>query len=176
MATDDLDRDKLYAAGADDLDCDDAELELEPPDPAVLAAEKRRAAEAIEAHRKAIDVDEVYRDLEANRDTQIVEEWLARLRNVRFRFQLRHLLILVTVVAAVLSLKVVMNVGFGTLLVVAIMLAIAGISLYLKLEENKRQEAADRRREKIYAERRTRDAHTSGQTTPPSCESSSDRL
>jgi len=161
MALDDLDRDKLYTAGADDLDSDDAELELEPPDPAVLAAEQRRAAEAIDAHRRAINVNEIYRDLDANRDTQIVEEWLGRLRTFRFQFQVRHLLILTAVVAIVLALS--QWVGLGTVFIVAIMLAVAGVSLYLKLEENRRQEAANHRRQKMYAERRAQQARATGQ-------------
>ncbi|MEX2092549.1 MAG: hypothetical protein WD971_07715 [Pirellulales bacterium] len=161
MAPDDLDRDKLYTAGADDLDSDDAELELEPPDPEVLAAEQRRAAAAIEIHRTVIDVDEVYRDLDANRDTAIVDEWLARVRNFRFQFQVRHLLILTAVVAMLLALR--QWIGLGTVFIVGFMLAIAGVSLYLKLEENKRQEAADRRRRKMYAERRAQQAIQTGQ-------------
>ena len=161
MALDDLDRDKLYTAGADDLDSDDAELELEPPDPAVVAAEQRRAAEAIDAHRRAINVSEIYRDLDANRDTQIVEEWLGRLRTFRFQFQVRHLLILTAVVAIVLALS--QWVGLGTVFIVAIMLAVAGVSLYLKLEENRRQEAANHRRQKMYAERRAQQARATGQ-------------
>lgn len=159
MAPDDLDRDKMYTAGGDDLD-PDAEFELEPPDAEVLASEQRRAAEAINAHRKAIDINEVYRDLDANRDSEIVEEWLARFRNFRFQFQIKHLLILTAVVAILLMLCE--WIGLGTLFIVGIMLAVAGVSLYLKLEENKRQEAADRRRRKMYAQRRAAQAAHTG--------------
>jgi hypothetical protein len=162
MAPDDLDRDKLYTADADDSESDD-ELELEPPDPEVLAAEQRQAAEAINAHRKAIDINEVYNDLDANRDNMIVAEWLARWRGYRFQFQIRHLLILTAVVALLLAVR--HWIYLGTLFIVGIMLAVAGISLYLKLEENKRQEEADRRRQKMYAERR---AHQAGRSVPPS--------
>jgi magnesium-transporting ATPase (P-type) len=156
-----LDRDKLYTAGADDSDSDDAELELEPLDPEVLAAEQRRAAAALEVHRTVIDVDEVYRDLDVNRDTAIVDEWLDRLRNFRFQFQVKHLLVLTAVVAVVLVLSV--WISLGTVFIVGFMLAVAGVSLYLKLEENKRQEEADRRRRKMYAERRAELARQSGQ-------------
>ena len=90
MPTDDLDRDKLYSAGGDNDD--GADYELEPLDPEVLAAEERRAAEAVEIHKKSIDIDEVYREFEARRDSEIVEEWFQRFRNFRFQFQVKHLL------------------------------------------------------------------------------------
>jgi hypothetical protein len=167
----DLDRDKLYTSPTDgsnsgdsvsnDVDSDDSELELEPPDPEIAAAAERRSAEAINAHLTAIDINEVYRDLDANRDTEIVAEWSQRLRNFRFQFQIRHLLILTAVVAMILALRQWIN--LGTALIVGIMLAVAGVSLYLKLEENKRQEAADRRRRKLYAQRRAEQLRRSGQ-------------
>jgi hypothetical protein len=160
MAPDDLDRDKIYTAGADDGDSD-AELELEPPDPQVLAAERQRAAAAINAHRKVINIDEVYRDIDANRDSEIVAEWVDRFRNYRFQFQIRHLLILTAVVAMLLAIRQWIN--LGTVFIVGIMLAVAGVSLYLKLEENKRQEATNRRRQKMYAERRAQQGVQTGQ-------------
>lgn len=167
MPTDDLDRDRLYSAGTDDSDANDAELELEPVDPAVLAAEKRRADEAIEAHRTAIDINEVYRDLDANRDSEILSDWMARLRGYRFRFQVKHLLVLTAVVALLLAVRSVLGIGFGSMLVVMFMLAIGGVSLVLKLEENKRQQEANRRRQKMYAERRAQQARAAGLPVEP---------
>ncbi len=164
MARDDLDRDKIYSAGADHLPVDgkdDGELELEPLDPELLAAEQHRAAEAIEAHRKAIDIDEVYRDLEANRDSEILKAWVARLRNFRYQFQFMHLLIAMAAVAFLLVLSNWINLGNALLIV--FMLGIAGVSLYLKLEENKQQEEADRRRRMMYAERRAQQTRLGGQ-------------
>lgn len=153
MPPDELDRDKIYSDAADDWDSD-AELELEPLDPAIIAAEERRAAEAVDTHRKAIDVDEVYRDLDANRDSEILAEWVAKVRNFRWQFQVRHLLVLTAVVALLLAIR--HWISLGTVFIVGIMLAVAGVSLLLKLEENQRQEEADRRRRKMYAERRAR--------------------
>jgi hypothetical protein len=161
MPPDELDRDKIYSPASDDWDSDE-ELELEPPDAEIIAAEERRAAEAVDTHRKAIDIDEVYRDFDANRDSEIVTEWVERFRNFRWQFQVRHLLILTAVVAMLLAISNWIN--LGTVFIVGIMLAVAGVSLYLKLEENKRQEEADRRRRKMYAERRARQ---SAQTGPP---------
>lgn len=161
MPSDELDRDKIYTAASDDWDSD-AELELEPPDPEVIAAEERRTAAAVDTHRKSIDVEEVYRDFEANRDSEVLAEWVERLRNFRWQFQVRHLLVLTAVVALLLAIRQWMN--WGTILIVGIMLAVAGVSLVLKLEENKRQEEADRRRRKMYAERRARQ---NTQNAPP---------
>jgi hypothetical protein len=165
MPSDDLDRDKMYTAGADDMavdngDDDDGELELEPPDPDVIASEERRAAAAINVHKKAIDVNEVYRDLDANRDTEIVEEWLARARSFRYQFQIKHLLILTAVVAVLLMLHE--WIGIGKVFLLGFAAAVIGISIYLKLEENKRHEAAARRRRKMYAERRAAQAAATG--------------
>ena len=76
---------------------------------------------------------------------------------------MKHLLILTAVVAMLLAFRTAFGVGFGTILIVAFMLSVAGVSLYLKLVENKRQEEANRRREKMYAERRARQAQKAGQ-------------
>jgi len=166
----DLDRDKLYTSTADDPDSDDGDLELEPPDPEVLASEERRAAAAIDAHRAAIDINDVYRDLDANRDSEVLKDLARRFGEFhlgRFQFQIKHLLILTAVVAFVLALRTAVGVGFGTMLIVGFMLAVVGISILLKLEENKRQEEADRRRERMYAERRAKQlAQSTGQPMP----------
>jgi hypothetical protein len=152
MPADDLDRDKLYSAGGGADDDDGADYELEPPDPELLAAEKRRAAEALEIHKKSIDIDEIYRDFDARRDSEIIAAWVERLRNFRFQFQVKHLLALTAAVAMLLAVR---NwIGLGRLVVIGFMFFIAGVTLYLHWEEQKRQEAADRKRERMYAERR----------------------
>jgi hypothetical protein len=150
MPSDDFNRDKLYSADADE---DDVEYELEPPDPAVLDAEKRHAAEVVDAVKKSIDIDEIYRDLEARRDTEILEQWLMRARGYRFQFQIKHLLILTAVIAILLTLHQ-LGVPLLTFAVVGGMLTVGGVTLYLQWQENKRLAEADRRRQKIYAERR----------------------
>jgi hypothetical protein len=160
MPHDNLDRDKMYTSRASDADDDDADLELEPLDPELIKAEERRAAAAIEVHRAAIDVDAVYREFEANRDSEIVRVWMDRLRNLRFQFGTRHLLILMAFVAVLIVLS--MWMGLGTVIMIGIMLAVGGLTLLLKLEENKFQEEADRRRQKMYAERRAAQARANG--------------
>jgi hypothetical protein len=165
MSSDDLDRDKLYAADAED---DDFEYELEPPDPDVLDVEKRRAAEVVESVKKSIDIDQIYRDIE-NRDTEVLDQWLARARGYRFQFQIKHLLILTAVVAVLLTLRH-LGVNLITFVVVSGMLLIGGITLYLQWLEKKRLDEADRRRHKMYAERRAAlnaGAHGTIKPVPP---------
>ncbi|MGD9649147.1 MAG: hypothetical protein AB7U73_25775 [Pirellulales bacterium] len=162
----DLDRDKLYTSPTDGPDSDDADLELEPLDPELLAAEQRRAAEALEAHRTTIDINEVYRDLDDNRDSEILTGWarrLGELRPGRFQFQTKHLLILTAAVALLLAFHTAFDVGFFTMLIIGVMLAVGGVSLYLKVVDNKRLEEANRRREKMYAERRKKQSQRAGQ-------------
>jgi Flp pilus assembly protein TadB len=162
MPADDLDRDKLYSAAAPDGEDEDGDYELEPVDPELIAADERRAAAAIDVHRTAIDVNEVYRDVDANRDNVIFQELVGRLRNFRFQFQIKHLLIATALAAVLLTLHK-LGMGLFTMFAVLIMGGVAGLSIYLKWEENKRQEEANRRRQKMYAARRAQQARLSGQ-------------
>lgn len=128
---------------------DDSEYELEPPDAAVLAADERRAKEAIEATRRSIDIDEIYREESRDRGGEILQEWT---RNLKFRFQVKHLLIGTAVLAIALTLW---RWGIlGTTLVILMMLSIAGLYLYLQWQEKKQRDEADRRRQEMYSRRR----------------------
>jgi Flp pilus assembly protein TadB len=162
MPADDLDRDRLYSANAADGEGDDGDYQLEPVDPELIAAEQRRAAAAIDAHRTSIDVNEVYRDVDANRDSVILQDLAGRLRNFRFQFQVRHLLIATALAAVLLTLHK-LGVRLFTVIAFLIMGGVAGLTIYLKWEENKRQEQADHRRQKMYAARRAHQARHSGQ-------------
>ncbi len=127
-------------------DDDDVELELEPPDEAVEARQRQIALEAIRAN---IDIDEIYRDAERDPGSELIERWL---RDFRFRFQVKHLLIataVLSVVMALITLKL-----FWTSLIIAFMLSVAGAYLYVRWDEQKREAAAARRREALYARRR----------------------
>src|SRR5262245_59502976 len=90
------DRDKSKMAPPDDPD--EGELELEPIDPAIIAAEQRRAQETVDATRVSIDIDEIYREAEHDRGQEILHKWVGDLRFHEFRFQTKHLLILTAVV------------------------------------------------------------------------------
>jgi hypothetical protein len=130
---------------------DDAEYELEPPDADVIAAEERRAREAVDATRVAIDIDEIYREADRDRGGEILDNWIRDFRN-GFRFQTKHLLIATAVLAIVLTLWRLEL--FGTALVILLMLSIAGVYLYVLWQEGKQQQEADRRRQEMYARNR----------------------
>lgn len=128
------------------VDEDDVELELEPPDEAVEARQRQIALEAIRAN---IDIDEIYRDAERDPGSELIERWL---RDFRFRFQVKHLLIataVLSVVMALITLKL-----FWTSLIIAFMLSVAGAYLYVRWDEQKREAEATSRREALYARRR----------------------
>ena len=142
----DMNRDKMYA---DERDDDGSELELEPPDADVLAAEQRRADEAVAAVKESIDIDEIYREVEDRADSEILRRWAS---NFRFRFQVRDMLIVTAVVAILLTLA-----RFELLMsfvIWAVMLGVVGVTLYLQWKEKQRQDAAERRRQQMYAQRR----------------------
>jgi hypothetical protein len=162
---DDLNRDKFYGHQADD----DDELELEPPDPDVLAAEKRRGEDAMAELNRTIDIDEIYREAERSREAEILEGWLHGLRGKRagFQFQIKHLLFLTALLAIVLTL-IRLRI-LGTALVVLVMVGVAALTLYLQWQEKKRRDEADRRRRQIYAERR---AHLNRQRAVPRTQAS----
>ena len=112
----------------------------------------------MEAIESRIDIDEIYREAERNRGSEILENWV---RNFRFRFQVKHLLIATAVLAIALTLVKLQY--FWTTLIVLIMLSVAGLYVYLQLEEKKQQAEAERKREELYARRRAQfAAKTSG--------------
>ena len=159
-ASDNLDRDKMYAGGAHDSDGDyelaplddgpaavkparaakfdddddGAELELEPVDAEIIAGEKRRAEEAVDAAKRAVNIDAIYREVEPVRDLDFSKESLTRFR---FQFQLKHLLIATAVVAVMLALYKLDL--LGTTLIVLFMLAVFCATAYFHWA---RQEAA----------------------------------
>jgi hypothetical protein len=174
MPSDHLDRDKRDASGIDNSDGDyelaplddvaaaatparaakvddseDAELELEPVDAEMLAGEKRRAEAAVEAAKRAVNIDAIYREVEPVRDLDFSKDVVDKFR---FQFQLKHLLIATAVVAVMLALfKLDL---LGTTLIILTMLAVFGATAYFYWEDKKRQAEADRRRHEMYAARR----------------------
>jgi hypothetical protein len=145
---DDLDRDQFYTS--DEVDGDD-EYELEGPDPAVLAAEQRRKDEALAALQRSIDIDEVYREQEHSRSSEILQDWAKKFRG-GLRFQVKHMLIATAVVAIGLTLwRLEM---LGTALVLLVMFSIIGVYLYLQWKEKQYQDEVAVRRRELYARRR----------------------
>jgi hypothetical protein len=146
---DEPDRDKFYSA-PDPAD-DDDEYELEPLDPAVVSAEKRRAEEVAEGVRSSIDIDDVFRDAERSRGTEILENWA---RNFHYRFNIKHLIIATAVVAIMIAAAELER--LIPLLTVLIIGAIFGLYFYLNWQDRKQQTEAEARREQLYAKRRER--------------------
>ena len=130
---------------------DDEEYELEPLDPAIVAAEQRRAQEVAQRARVPIDIDAVYEEAEHNRGAEIVEGWL---RNFKYRFHIKH------VVMGTALLAIVVAIASAGYLVPAITVFVLGsllsIFFYMGWEDRKHQQVADQKREEIYAQRRKR--------------------
>jgi hypothetical protein len=143
---DDIDRHKIYTA---DLEDDDAELEVEPPDAEVIAAEERRAKEAIEATLMSVDIDDIYRESDRRQDGEILDRWA---RDFRFQFQVKHLLVATAVLAIALTLWRLQI--LGTALVLLFMIGVATTYFYVQWQERKQQQEADRRRREMYARQR----------------------
>jgi hypothetical protein len=143
---DDIDRDRIYTADVDD---DDAELELEPPDAEVIAAEERRAKEVVEASLMSVNIDEIYRDADSREGDEILDKLV---RNFRFQFQVKHLLIATAVLAIAMTLWRLQI--LGTTLMLLFMFAIAAAYFYVVWQEKKQQQEADRRRQEMYARQR----------------------
>ncbi len=145
---------------------DDEEYELEPLDPAIVAAEERHAREVAERARAAIDIDAVYRDADHNRGSEVVENWA---RNFKYRFHIKHVLVGTALLAIVVAIA---SLGY---LVPAIFIFVLGslLSLYFYLgwQDRKHQRAAYEKREELYAKRRER--ALSSPTSPPAMEPNS---
>lgn len=135
-------------AAVDD-DGDDAELELEPVDAEILAAAKRRAEETVVAATRAVDIDQIYRDVEPVREVRLPTDLF---ENFRFQFQVKHLLIATAVVAVLLTIRTAF--GTGGAIAIVFMLSVFAATAYFQVQERKRQAAADRRRQEMYAARR----------------------
>lgn len=175
---DDRERDKFYTP-PDPTD-DDGEYELEPLDPAVVSAEKRHAKEVAEQVRASIDIDEVYREADRNRGTEILENWA---RNFHYRFHIKHLLVATALVTMVIAVA---RLGYlGLTFTILIMGSVGGLYLYLSWHEQKQQAEADQKREEMYAKRRKRmlakgtttvddEPLATVELTPPSVSSSPD--
>jgi hypothetical protein len=134
---------------------DDDEYELEEPDPAVEEARRQAVLQSLE---HTIDINEVYREAERDRAGEILNDWV---RNFRFQYRVKHLLMATAVVAIALALAKLQL--FWTALIVLIMLSVAGLYFYLSWEDSKHQAEAERKREELYAKRRAKlGAQTAG--------------
>ncbi len=152
---DDINRNKFYSDRSSDEGDDDADYELEPIDEEILTAEKKRADEAIAASQTAINVDQIYRDLEERHDGGVIGEWLRGFQGGfrgGFHFQVKHLLMATAVLAILLTLwRLGQLLQFVSLATVG---GIIGLYLYSQWKENQLRAEADHKREAMYARRR----------------------
>lgn len=144
---DDIDRESFYSTESDDPD-DGDDYELEPPDEEVLAAEQRRAEEVVASAEQFIDVDELLREDERHLEIEVIDEWI---RNFRFQFRVKHLLIATAVVAILVSVA---HYGAGTVILLAALVLVGGVLTYLAWREKEHEAAMEQRRQQLYAQRR----------------------
>lgn len=143
---DDVNRDAFYATGSEEPD-DDADYELEPPDPDVLSSEQRLAAERMAAAARSIDVDELMREDHRRIDLELVDEWM---KDIRFQFQIKHML---WATAAVAILVAVAQYSLWASVLLAVLAAIGGMLIFLSSKEREHEAAVAERRRQQYAKR-----------------------
>lgn len=146
-----LDRDRFYgempseeslskkraeaASLASDDDAD--EYELEEIDQSVLDHERERGEAELKKAESAVDVDRLYREMDSAAD------WDGLAGKVRAQFGIKHLLILMTVVAVVLGMWQAGLFSSGAAFAFLIFLTLLGLGLthaYINLKERRKQE------------------------------------
>lgn len=156
--SDAIDRDRFYqsntesaraanrpAGGFDDeFDDDGQEYELEPVDPEVLASEQRRAEEELAQATSALDIDEVYNQASAGDD---LDEFL---KDFKFRFQIKHLLMGTAALAVFLSVAKVLNSSVAALLLV-VLGGLVVAHAYLAWRDRRREAVLDAKRRRLFA-------------------------
>jgi hypothetical protein len=139
---------------------DDYEIEIEAPDETIEAKRRQTILESQEAR---IDIEEIYREAERDRGGEILQNWV---RNFKFRFGLRELLIATAMLA--LAVALVQLQLFWTAVIVLFGMSVASLYFYLTLQERKHQEEVARKRDAIYARRREKfAARAPGHIKPP---------
>jgi hypothetical protein len=127
---------------SDSIDPDDGELELEPVDPTVLAAERERAERKTTEALSRVDVEEVVREAVPDDGYDLD---LSPLKH--FRFTTRHLLLLTAVLAVAMTMKQQLS-GVMALFVAAVV-GVAGGWFYIWREERRREAQRQRLKETL---------------------------
>lgn len=153
---DEFDRQTFYRGQDPDADNED-DYEIEPPDEEVIAGAKRRAEEAVAHASKAVDLDELYKD---HTDTAIndIQDYL---KDVRFQFGVKHLLMAMTALAVVFVLGRILLGGWGTVLLIFMFAALAGAYGWITWQENIRYREWEAKRDELYRRHQERDAENS---------------
>lgn len=142
---DEFDRATFYRGLDPDADEVD-DYELLPPDEEVIAGEKRRAEQAVEHASKAVELDELYRE-----DTSVTGEDIQEyLKDFRFQFGVKHLLMAMTALALMFVVGRYVFGGFGTLLLVVTFVALASAYTWVTWQEQKRRQEWEHKRDELY--------------------------
>lgn len=147
---DQFDREEFYR-GADPDAEDGDEYDLLPPDESIMEAERQRAQEMVDFAQKQVDLAILDREAQGLEGHHL--EDYAQL--LRMRFQTKHLLIAMAVLAVALTIGLVT--GFGVVLVVGTFALLAGAYAYLTWKELQRQNEWDAKRAEIYRKHDQRD-------------------
>lgn len=152
---DEFDRQTFYRGQDPEADEED-DYEILPPDEEVIAGEKRRAEEAVAHASKAVDLDHLYRD---HTDTAIndIQDYL---KDVRFQFGVKHLLMAMTALAVVFVLGRMMFGGLGTVLLILTFLTLAGAYGWITWQESIRYREWEAKRDELYRRHQERDVES----------------
>lgn len=137
-----------------DYEDDGLDYEVEPVDEYVLQQEALRAREQVEEAKAAVDVDALYRDLNARDELDF--DW----EKFRPRFSIKNLLVVTAVLAVLLtSWKIGMFNGhaFAALISLAL-LALGSAYAWVELREQRRRELIQERNARLIARARGDDA------------------
>lgn len=140
-----------------DEDDDDFELELEPIDPEIVAAQQHHAQRKTEEAVAKIDIDEILRERDDQGDYYVDWSWLKS-----FRFTTRHALMLTAVLAMALTLFRVLG-GCSGLFVMG-MIALGVAWFFVMRAEQRRAAERERIRKEFFA---SRGASIKGATATP---------
>jgi hypothetical protein len=157
----DLSRDAFYEAKLTGFEDDgEEELELEPRDPEILAAEQRRAREAVEVAQASVDVDEIYRESSRKHDYDF------DISDFRPQFQVKHMLMATAALAIVMALY--SNMGAITAILFVVLAAVGSTLVYLNRKEQAEADLREEDRQRRYKRmQQLREAQRTGQAAEP---------
>ncbi|MEN1678850.1 MAG: hypothetical protein AAGJ46_04615 [Planctomycetota bacterium] len=154
-SSDPVDRDRFYRSTTepseakptgrdfdDEFDDDGEDYELEPVDPDIIASEQRRAEEEVVRATTALDIDEVYEDANSGQD---LDEFL---KDFKFRFQIKHMLMGTAALAVFLSAAKLIGSSVAALMLL-VLTALVVANAFLAWKDRRREAALDAKRKQL---------------------------